>query len=228
MKLEEVEHSVSQTYQAWTCLKNQRFCQLGRSLTWRASHGESSHQLADTLMSSTVLELIKNGDYSFQCDIDDGIFRLYYKFDARGRHLNAASVAFYRAYPPDFSIEAYLEDSEDQSVSSPIPDGPVGWIRFDYSNCRDTNHHILHHFCHLHLSGFPAARLSVDGVPTPAQFVEFIMASFYPNYYAERRFLRKNVPDSQNIRAINSPSICSGEFGDSSLVIHLRTPRNQI
>lgn len=95
---------------------------------------------------------------------------------------NAPPIEFFGVLPDieeaEFAQETAPEVAPDDAV--------VSWIRFDYDpSAKETG--ILHHDCHLHLAGFPHMRIPVTAVPSPAQFVDFVMATCYPGIYKEHR-----------------------------------------
>ncbi len=65
------------------------------------------------------------------------------------------------------------------------PEIPVRWVRFDY--VATGRGRLLHTDSHLHVSGLPRTRFAVAGVPTPKQFIEFVVSHFYPAFYTLAR-----------------------------------------
>jgi len=103
--------------------------------------------------------------YSLQVGSDGSLIQLYYRFHRNGSDLMAASLSFLKV----------PEDSESH--------GP--WMRLDYDENADFGP--THSVSHLHLSMHGNARIPVAGVPGPRQFVEMVMAWFYPESYGRHR-----------------------------------------
>lgn len=109
---------------------------------------------------------------------------------------------------------------------NPHADAPVSWLRIDFAP--DDARGVLHHECHMHISGFSHARLAVLGVPTPRQFIEFIMALCYPHIYHKHRKLDEHglYPDENTIININTPSIPLENTSLSRSMTHVCVPFN--
>ncbi len=104
-----------------------------------------------------------------------------------------------------------------------LRDEPISWLRIDY----DPEHArgVLHHDCHMHLSAFPRARLVVAGVPTPKQFIEFIMALCYPEvYHAHRLDNSGQYINEGHIVTINSDCVPLTEHNIFRQMTHFRIP----
>ncbi len=104
-----------------------------------------------------------------------------------------------------------------------LRDEPISWLRIDY----DPEHArgVLHHDCHMHLSAFPHARLVVAGVPTPKQFIEFIMALCYPEvYHAHRLDNSGQYINEGHIVTINSNCVPLTEHNVFRQMTHFRIP----
>lgn len=83
-----------------------------------------------------------------------------------------------------------MDDSKKEIIDemlTPAPDVEVGWLRIDYSNSASDDGGVTHPKCHMHLSHFPDARLIVDRIPNPKQFIEFVISICYPGIYKEKR-----------------------------------------
>src|SRR5690606_6401927 len=92
--------------------------------------------------------------------------------------LNAASVAFY------YSGGASVVD-EEQMDAEVLPADllaeQTSWLRIDFDPGAAKD--CLHYHSHLHTNMGADVRIPVKRVPTPKQFVEFVVASFYPEIY---------------------------------------------
>lgn len=117
----------------------------------------------------------------------------------------------------------YSEETLDVPKPGILSDRPISWLRIDY----DPEHAkgVLHHNCHMHLSAFPHARLVVAGVPTPKQFIEFIMALCYPAVYQAHRLDQSGQYISEEyIKIINSTCVPWIEHNVFSQMAHFRVP----
>jgi hypothetical protein len=126
---------------------------------------------------------------------------------------------------PDADILSgeYGEETLDVPKLGTLRDGPVSWLRIDY----DPEHAkgVLHHDCHMHISAFPSARLVVAGVPTPKQFIEFIMALCYPEvYHAHRLNNSGQYINEGHIVTINSKCVPLTEHNVFRQMTHFRIP----
>ncbi|AFE05185.1 hypothetical protein COCOR_03371 [Corallococcus coralloides DSM 2259] len=81
-----------------------------------------------------------------------------------------------------------VEPEHDLSLElqGPSDDELVSWIRIDFDPAAKRKG-VLHHDCHLHVAGFPHMRIPVTAVPSPRQFVDFVMATCYPDIYRQHR-----------------------------------------
>lgn len=85
--------------------------------------------------------------------------------------------------------EAYSQTDRDSantvSIVTDASTDPATWMRIDYAPQEATD--VIHQECHMHLSGLPQTRFVVNGLPNPKQFLELVMASFYPSLYKAHR-----------------------------------------
>ena len=131
------------------------------------------------------MELIDKGQYSFQLTLDGSILQIFYNF-CTSTEIERASLAYY---------STGLED-----------DCPVGWLRFDYDNSSDRG--LYHPISHLHISLFPNCRIALNKIPSPRQFIEFVICYFYPEIYKEKGILddEGNLIDKDRMKNINQKS----------------------
>jgi hypothetical protein len=104
-------------------------------------------------------------------------------------------------------------------------DESVRWIRFDYNSTGANS--VLHMNCHLHISGLPGTRFAVAGIPTPKQFVEFVVGHFYPNDYQSVRLDgNQQFGDVDVIDSINAQIFDRGAepLDTYRRISHFRTP----
>ncbi len=101
----------------------------------------------------------------------------------------------------------------------------VSYLRIDYAPHQSGG--VLHHDCHLHISGFPYTRMIVSGLPTPKQFVEFIMAICYPDIYRGKRLNPTGMYANDNdIYSVNSPCFHAPPNTVYNQIAHLKIPTN--
>ena len=135
-----------------------------------------------------VEQLAEQRQYSLQILTDGSLIQLFYEFAADGKTLRAASLGFfYSGKLTEVSEE--LEPPLDE-IDEVLPDSPAdyfagSWLRVDYdpAAARDC----LHYDCHLHSSLSDDMRVAVNRVPTPKQFIELVLAWFYPETYRSNR-----------------------------------------
>jgi len=115
-------------------------------------------------------------------------------------------------------------DLRDELLVGLEEDEVAPWIRFDYDPGAGKRG-ILHHDTHLHFVGFPNTRVAVNGVPTPRQFIEFVMGAFYPSEYAAKRldrdYLFRNQRAIENLNEVACPTMGATPL---HLVAHLALP----
>jgi hypothetical protein len=205
------------------------------------------------VMASHVSELFDEGQYTFQIIEDGSLIQMYYQYNSKGDELMAARLAFYstrtdehkRKYISSLSeivtialpgisgssaiadAESTFDDIYEDTTSKVNPnffaDGPVSWLRIEYEPRAARG--ILHHDCHMHLSAFPYSRFVVAGVPTPIQFIEFIMSFCYSQIYKEHRLNEKGFyANSAKIASLNSPCFPIVDSVVFSQIAHFRIP----
>jgi hypothetical protein len=221
MKIREVYQQLTDTYDDWSKSKsrltNRQFIWKDSSITWDK---REPCTLSKQVMASDISELASKGQYTFQVFIDGSIFQLYYHYDKKGNTLQSARLAFYMGKTdfPVLSTSSAMQDPPDSG------DGPISWLRIDYEPALTKG--ILHHDCHMHLSGFPDARYVIAGVPNPRQFVEFVMATCYRDVYKDHRALDEDgqYTDLSKITSVNSKYFFTVEKPVYKQIMHLRVP----
>jgi hypothetical protein len=211
-----VEAQVRECYSDWDfLLANPRFCRNERRIAWNRYTGGI---IRPPITYEKVRSLIEAKQYSFQCADDGSIFQLLYEFDDKNA-IRTVRLAFYKANLP-------LGEDESDSGSGPIPDFGdifVPWLRFDYT--KEYASGVLHHDSHMHVSGFPEARFAVSGVPGPRQFVEFVIASCFPEYYRGHRLDSKGrYVSPHTVRKVNVSCLPCGPNSVTDKIIHIRVP----
>lgn len=208
MNISDVFQSAIASYDDWDgFLINPRYFRNNNELSWQ---NRIPGTLNSVVRRSDVLKMAAAGQYTFQISEDASLIQLYYRFDQHSRMLAGARLAFYNAYQESIDEEAQLAeygvvptdthevDDLGDTVSRSISDPPVGWMRIDYDP-NPTERGIIHHDCHLHISAMPDARFVVSGVPSPRQFVEFVISSAFPEKYKKHRLVSvvSDVGDSE-------------------------------
>lgn len=126
--------------------------------------------------------LIEHRQFSMQVVHDGSVFQLYYGFSRNGGRLAEASLGFFfSGKSPETIGDPFVEGV----MPTGLPETPPGWVRLDFDPPAGTD--CLHYHSHLHLSLSPSVRIPVKRVPTPKQFVELIVAWFYPEIYRRHR-----------------------------------------
>ena len=206
MKISDIQSLLAATYSDWSkYLANPRYVRKDHLITW------DNYKSGSAFTPVSVAELVKlsdEGQYSFQI-ADGSLIQLYYEFGGKSQSLSKARLAFYKA--PTFDQGATTEGDS------------LSWVRIDHSPLSATG--ILHSETHLHLSGFPEGRILVAGVPTPRQFVEFVMAVCYPRNYSEHRLhANGSVRDPGKFPGINSRCLRIRAAAQFQQMTHIRVP----
>ncbi len=214
----EVETEVRACYWDWRhLLANPRFCRNGKQISWT---GYSGGVIRDPITYEKVRSLIQTKQFSFQCADDGSVFQLLYDFDDN-EQLRLVRLAFYKAPLP-------LSEEDLESVG-PLPDFSdlfVPWLRFDHAKEYATG--VLHYESHMHISGFPETRLVVSGVPGPRQFVEFVVAACFPDYYKDHRLNDAGMyRDHDAMQKVNTCYVTEEGRGADSL-IHVSIPGHHL
>jgi hypothetical protein len=197
LRINDVISDLTSTYNEWDqVLANRSFVRRENIISWN-NYIDQRHP--DIIRRSDVAELERLRQYSFQVIDDGSIFQLYYDFQNNGVDLNSASLAYFSTGGWKGVYEEYIELSphgksfeinSDPTISEmtlfSVPDDLlVPWLRIDYSPKEVRGP--LHHSCHMHIGLFQSARIPLTGIPTPHQFVEFIIALCYPEQYRDLR-----------------------------------------
>lgn len=213
MTLSDVMSSFRAAYEEWEgILVDPNYVRIGdRRVTWGNDSGEHP---GSPLILSEVIRLAEAGQYTFRLSPDGSLLQMHYEWDERGRLLKAG-LAYLARRPlvdeaEDFlpapggleDVEQCNDDDEEGGEVDELDrerkqeqeemllgldeDSVAPWVRFDFDPGAGKRG-VLHHDTHLHLVGFPRTRVAVSGVPTPRQFIEFVISSFYPTEYVARR-----------------------------------------
>lgn len=221
-------------------LLNPNFVQHSNTMTWHNCH---LTMVPESLSFKDVAALSKERQYSFQLSSDGSLFQFYYAYDRRNRDITEARIAFYEANGSGFASDASTVPPEDiappdtELTEGPLPvlgpgeslSGAIEadlrrprWFRIDFragaTKC------VLHNDCHLHFGGFPGSRLVVAGVPTPKQFVEFVISCCYPDLYQRVRLNQAGAwRDQKKIDSVNATHVAMANPLFKQIT-HLRIP----
>lgn len=156
---------------------NPNYIRNGNTITWPNRTRFDVDTTPDLLIT-----LIEERQFSLQVLEDGSVFQIYYGFDPTGTRVQEASLGFYHADQPMDSLGDPLTEGVTPQITG---ETPGGWIRLDYdpAAARDC----LHYHSHLHTSLSSEMRIPIWKVPTPKQFVELIVAWFYPQAYRDGR-----------------------------------------
>jgi hypothetical protein len=252
MKINEVHQLLKSAYVDWSqFLANPNYIRsstvAGPCITWA---NRTSGIIKHPVLASHVSKLFREGQFTFQIAEDGSLIQIYYQYNRKGDTLTSARLAFYStrsdegkriasSIQPERSMEKVsglpiTSDTIDTKNKPDIPsdidltsshDAPVSWLRIEYEPTAARG--ILHYDCHMHLSSFPHSRFIVAGIPSPAQFIEFIAAFCYPESYKKHRLdeLGQYI-SSEKIDAVNAtcfPLIYSSLFNQ---IAHFCIPIN--
>lgn len=252
-KLTDYSGSLTSLYIDWKdLLKNPKYIRKDNSITWDNRQGYTTPNF---LRLRDVIDLIANQQYSFQIARDDSIIQMYYLFSDTGESLIKANLAYYGTIPwgtgtalpytlspqgalPIETIESIEIDEESEENDENIqefdegemfwPSGDsflkhVGWMRLDYN--KDEQSTLIHPRAHLHLAGMADARIPFKGIPSPAQFVEFIISSYYPKDYIANRYDDKGSLVKQTGLSDTLGSHCIIDNSNvTSICVHFAVP----
>jgi hypothetical protein len=238
VKITEVMSELTAAYIDWNhVLVNPKFIRNKNHVAWS---NYSKPILTLPILLSDVQRLEIEKQFSFQVVDDGAIIQLSYLFDQSGDHVVWASLAYYGTtifadkpirdlYPGEAitKFEDDVESIEEDPLASfsrdGFDDGPVGWLRFDFDPSAQRG--ILHHSCHLHVPMFPEAHLVVDTIPSPRQFIEWIMTLCYTKYYHDKRLDQDwNPVNFDGMKAFNGRCFSSVASNIYQLIPHLRMP----
>lgn len=202
---------------------NPGWCRVGNDIAWT---NYSRFERGDPRTAADLRRLVERGQYSFGFR-DGSLSQLYYHFGDRSDRLVEARLAFYKrvkhaaAHATGEEPAAEIDVSELEILPPPEGEETVEWIRIDYDP--RAARAIVHSDCHVHVGGLTGVRISLNGVPTPRQFVEFIVAAFYPEEYEKKRSrIRGGIRSCAVPAQVNR--ITFGIRPDMAQAIHLHVP----
>lgn len=173
-------------------LANQRAIRSDRTICWP----NYIPRIEEEVGWSTIISLATERQYSFQL-FDGSLVQLLYDFSLPAETLRSARLAYYEGTQG----EDTTEESED--VISPVEDDYEErlprWLRLDFGRHNDPS--CIHAECHLHLCNLPETRISCAGVPGPRQFLESVIAWFYPEIYRQR--VLESAPEIRERRYVD-------------------------
>lgn len=223
MRISDVHSMLVSTYVEWRgFLANPRYLRRENEITWV---NRSGIFLPALVSAEDMLALVEDKQYTFQTLDNGSIIQFYYQFDNRGDEVKAASLAYYAA-PTTYSEESFeseVPSGERLDILETREQPFVSWLRIDFSPT--TAQGVLHHECHLHISGFQNSRLMVRRLPTPKQFVEFVIASCHPEQYKTHRLgPGGDYLDLMKMQSINQEVFSCEDHVLYNYLIHITTP----
>lgn len=230
MKASNTMGLITSAFDDWSKrLINNRYIRQDNEITWI---GYDKGIFVSSPSIDDFILLREKRQYSFQSDEDGGIFQLYYCFDPSGNSLIKANLSFYKpcnvlSYDSDPLICENLDDIEEENydIEEESSQKFVSWIRIDYDPNNEGG--VLHGESHMHVGGLPDARILVKGVPNPKQFVDFVMANFYPEAYRTHRCdADGKYNDVPKMIDINNPSLPVRDTEAYPLMSHIYIPVN--
>jgi hypothetical protein len=198
-------------------LWNPSFLRIGDEILWT---NYSPNPFDDPVSPEGLAKLRAAGQYSFLLS-DSSALQLQYRFANNGENLLGARLAFYKQ-PVGFAEESEgPSPAKEQIVPLEEYSRPVEWIRLDFDPMAARP--VIHPAAHFHVGGLTDARIAVCGVPTPRQFIEFIILTFYPEKFSARR-----VDPRGRLRPRDYSSRMNGwplvDRPDEPLLLHFRVP----
>jgi len=220
VRLTDAIGQLTATFIDWDgLLVNAEYVHRGQTITWQ----RDEHTMVPELLAfSDVAMLAERRQYSFQLLTDGSLFQLYYRYDKDATTLTNAMLAYY---------EGSSEEDGDEAATNVVSESDEHklprWLRIDFSNSDPKCS--LHNDCHLHIGGLRKARVPLDGVPNPKQFVDLVMAWCYPELYAEHcltgdsKSLHREPRRQEWVHEEGFPFVDDLVFKQ---MIHLRVPRH--
>ncbi|MDE4907164.1 DUF2290 domain-containing protein [Methanogenium marinum] len=241
MNVSEVMSSLVATYNEWSnILVNTQYIRENNSITWR----NHTPLMLPYIMHKNDLDLLEvKKQYTFQIIEDGSFIQIFYKFEKDNSTLIEARLAYYGNTPIPRSGDEWDQDGEDleltfthDTIMDELIDSDtfsqnsfyhddfiVPWLRIDFSN--EETECPLHHSCHMHIGLFGDARIPLTVVPSPRQFIEFIIAHFYPREYHLMRLDQDGKPKNKGqLRKINNPSFQKIISDNYDYLPHLNIP----
>ena len=208
MTQNEVYGQLTSTLIEWSgLLKDPNYIRSNRQITWP---NRETLFVPELLTRAYTRHLSRTKQYTLQ---------IAYTYNSGG-DVEAARLGY-------FEVGDDLSDADavTTSVDDGVEDDEMRWMRIDFTSAVTAQ--ALHASCHLHLSGHPNVRIALGGLPSPAQFVEFTLATFYSSQYAaERLDEHGNFLDVARVDAVNSRTMRAGDAPESLLrrIPHMRFP----
>jgi hypothetical protein len=198
-------------------LANQRSIRVEKVVCWP----NYIPRIEDHVSWSTITSLATDLQYSFQL-FDGSLIQLLYDFSSPENALKSARLAYYEG------TQTTDQDEQIDGEISPVEDDEEErlprWMRLDFGRQNDPS--CIHAECHLHLCNLPTTRISCGGVPGPRQFLEGVIAWFYPDLYRQR--VLQCEPDVRTRRYIdvNRHSHFVAPSDHFHSLLHIALPRS--
>lgn len=229
MKIAEVNSSLVSVYDDWAdILVNPQFVRKRHSIVW-PSFPPPFHD--EFPLRSFVIGLAADKHFTFQVVDDGALIQLSYHFKPDDVELARATLVFFGSTDlmiepdtPELTVPPVASSAPGYRVSeNPTADPPAPWLRIDYEPTSQRGP--LHPLCHLHLPFFPHARIALTAIPSPRQFIEFLMSACYPHHYKAKRLDGDDQPqDLAHCRGLNNPSFPHIPEPVQQILLHLQIP----
>lgn len=228
--LSDFYSSLINSYVEWKSIFiNPNYCRNGKEITWNR---RASQMMPVNSTIWDVIGLIENQQYSFQMSIDESIIQLYYKFTDEDT-ISAANLAYYGTIPWGTIRWSDEDDSERNSqervhdeIVSEVNCEYINWMRIDF-DCASEKPSIIHHLAHMHLAGIPSGRIPFDTLPSPFQFIDFVIANYYPYHYRKARMSENGLLlKPRKIKRLSKHRVAVTSDDILPYAIHLSVPKS--
>jgi len=235
VRLSDTFHSMRSTHDDWNeILTNPSYFSKNHRISWYGR--EEKHRSPVLVRRSYVADQIKKCQYTLKILNDDSIIQIYYEYERDDSTLIFAKLSYFNSGIADISeLEESIDLSETsasvvellpkfiENITSDVDDPLVPWIRIDYDPKASTSP--LHHACHMHIGLFQHARIPLSRVPTPRQFIEFIITLCYPEDYRMKRLDSDGKPlDIKKICSFNDDTFEKIENVLYDIIPHFHIP----
>jgi hypothetical protein len=198
MDIKDCYSSLVSGYSDWQeKLVNRRFHATQQQISW---HGNADPRFSGTLGADEFAAMVERAQYSFQFIETGAIARIHYEFDSRGRSVCRASLSY--ICPPN-GIGVWV------NPVTGIQEGLCEWLRVDFDPDPHSVRPPNHAACHLHLSGWPDARIPLSRLPAPRQFIAWLITLSDPDTHDD--FFKQ---DAGRETAINAPAFVNEDWSD--------------
>lgn len=204
-------------------LANFRGIRQGNSIVWS---GYKPNMLDDPITLRDVASMAEERQYTYQVVEDGSLIQICYDFDDDGITVLSAKLAYYGnrdASTLGILVLPNIEEEVPPNSLNGWQSAVVPWLRVDFDPASSRG--VLHSPCHMHLSGLPDSRLMLNRLPNPKQFVEYVLALFYPDTYSRHRLEQDGAfRDASTLERINAPLFPIPVHEACALMTHIYVP----